>query len=95
LTRELVYEDYNWLEPAVFEFNSLTTNPLPNPTSYTSGGHTGMLDILPGDRLEWECEVVNNRAYTISYGANEAEDSEMCILIGDNVGPTLRAFFGL
>jgi len=86
---ELVYEDYNWEEPAVFEFNSLTTNPAPDPVGRVAGGHSGILDLKVGDSLEWECEVVNMHDFAISFGQNEAVDSEMCILVGDAIGPNL------
>jgi hypothetical protein len=92
-TRTLAYEDYDWEEPLVVEFNSVVQNPAPNPTAFSGGGHTGILDLLPGDRLEWECEIVNERDTTITFGENEAATSEMCILVGDAVGPPLLGFF--
>jgi hypothetical protein len=90
--RELVYDDYNWEEPAVFEFNSLTTNPGPNPTAKSAGGYSGILDLKVGDALEWECDVVNNHNVEITFGENEAATSEMCILVGDAIGPALTGF---
>src|SRR5262249_48361646 len=27
----LIYQDFDWVEPSVFEFNSTTTNPTPDP----------------------------------------------------------------
>ena len=86
---ELVYEDYNWEEPAVFEFNSLTKNPPPDPVGRVGGAYSGILDLKVGDALEWECEVVNTHDFPVSFGENEAVNSEMCILVGDAVGPTL------
>jgi hypothetical protein len=71
------------------EFNSLTTNPAPNPDTLEAGGHSGILDLQPGDVLEWECEIVNSHAVPITFGENEAETSEMCILVGDAIGPQL------
>jgi hypothetical protein len=90
--RELVYDDYDWAEPAVFEFNSLTKNPAPNPEAEESGAHTGILDLKVGDALEWECEIVNNHSVEITFGENEAATSEMCILVGDAIGPALTGF---
>jgi hypothetical protein len=90
--RELVYDDYDWEEPAVFEFNSLTENPAPNPAAKTTGAYTGILDLKVGDALEWECEIVNNHAEPITFGENEAATSEMCILVGDAIGPALTGF---
>jgi hypothetical protein len=91
--RTLVYQDFNWEEPAVFEFNSTTRNPVPDPSTKIAAAFSGDLDLTPGDVLEWECEVHNTQATTITYGANEALDSEMCILIGDVIGPALIGFF--
>jgi hypothetical protein len=45
-----------------------------------------------GDYLEWECEVNNKQSITITYGQNEALNSEMCILVGDLIGPAIIAF---
>jgi hypothetical protein len=90
----LVYEDYNWEEPAVFEFNSLTQNPPPDPVGRVGGAYSGILDLKVGDSLEWECEVVNTHDFAISFGENEAVNSEMCILVGDAVGPSLLGGFG-
>ncbi len=91
-TRELVYDDYSWEEPAVLEFNSLTLNATPNPDAHRTGGHTGILELLPGDTLDWQCDVQNNREVPITFGENEAATSEMCILVGDALGPALLGF---
>jgi hypothetical protein len=90
--RELVLEDYDWEEPTVLEFSSVSENPAPNPTALAAGGHSGVLDLEAGDLLEWECEIVNARQETITFGENEAATSEMCILVGDAVGPELLGF---
>jgi hypothetical protein len=89
----LVYQDFNWEEPSVFEFNSTTTNPPADPTKQVAGAYSGDLDLAPGDVLEWECEVQNTQSVTITYGQNEALDSEMCILIGDLIGPAVIGYF--
>lgn len=94
-TRELILDDYDWLEPAVFEFNSLTNNPAPRPEARVAGAHTGMLDLLPGDVLEWQCDIENKRAEPITFGENEAATSEMCILVGDAIGPQLMGISDL
>jgi hypothetical protein len=86
--RELVFEDYDWNEPAMLEYSSIITNPPPNPAAQVAGGYSGLLDVRTGDNMYFECEVINmtNRTFT---GANEAIDDEMCILIGDSVGATV------
>jgi len=88
----LVYQDFDWEEPTVVEFNSTTTNPPANPGTKVAGAFSGDLDLQPGDSLEWECEVHNRQSITITYGQNEALDSEMCILIGDVIGPAITGF---
>jgi hypothetical protein len=90
--KQTVLQDFNWEEPAVFEFNSVTTNPTPDPASQVAGAVSGDLNMAPGDLLEWECEVVNNSTQTITYGLNEVAGSEMCIVVGDLIGPTTVGF---
>jgi hypothetical protein len=86
--RELIYESLNWAEPMVLEFNTITENPAPDRAKGIEGGHSGILDLMPGDALEWECEVDNTHDFALRFG-NQTYDSEMCILIGDTVGPTV------
>lgn len=90
--RELVYDDYDWAEPGVLEFNSAVVNPAAGAGGEQGGGHTGPLELLAGDALEWECEIENRHEVPITFGENEAITSEMCILIGDALGPTLLGF---
>ena len=87
--RELLLEDYDWLEPSVFEYNSLTQNAAPDPVAKVAGAYSGILDLQAGDVLEWECDIENKRTESITFGQNEAATSEMCILVGDGVGPAL------
>jgi hypothetical protein len=87
LNGELVFDDYDWLEPAVFEFNSLTENPAPNGSR--AGAKSGMLELKAGDVIEWQCDITNRHAEAITFGENEAVTSEMCILVGDAIGPGL------
>jgi hypothetical protein len=86
--RELVFDDYDPAHPGVLEYNSLTMNPMPNPTAKTTGGYSGILDLKTGDKMDFECEIVNNTNKNFR-GANEAADDEMCILVGDTVGATI------
>jgi hypothetical protein len=90
--RQLVLQDFNWEEPAVFEFNSATTNPTPDPATQVAAAASGDLNLVPGDVLEWECEVENDSTQTITYGLNEVAGSEMCIVVGDLIGPTTVGF---
>jgi hypothetical protein len=87
---DLVYEDYDDEHPGSLDYNSLTMNPAPNPMTKTLGGIGGTLNVMQGDTLEFECEIVNNTDKNF-YGANEAKDDEMCIMIGDDVGANVSA----
>jgi hypothetical protein len=86
--KDLIFEDYDSQHPSIMEFNSLTTNPAPDPTAKTAGGASGIMNLKDGDTLDFECEIINTTNKNF-YGANEAADDEMCILTGDSVGATV------
>jgi hypothetical protein len=79
---DLVFEDYDWEHPAVLEYNSVEVNAPPDPVNHIAGGSSGILDLMPGDSLDFECDVVNMTTRTF-VGQNEALDDEMCIMVGD------------
>ena len=87
---DLVFDDYDSEHPGALDYNSLTMNPAPNPMAKALGGSSGMLELKQGDSLEFECEIVNNTDKNF-FGANEAKDDEMCIMIGDAVGSQVSA----
>lgn len=89
--RQLVLEDYESEHPSVFEFNSLAKNELPDPAKKRPGAISGILNIKPGDTIDFECEIINMTDKNFT-GANEAADDEMCILVGDAVGGGLGPF---
>ena len=80
-TRELVFEMYNWSDPATLRFNTVTQNVAADPVRLIDGGHTGLLYLDAGDSVEWECEVHNDSNTTLRF-ANEAYTAEMCIAFG-------------
>jgi hypothetical protein len=86
--KSLIYEDYDWEDPLLLEFSSLDKNGAADPATKVRGGWSGMLDIMPGDNMAFECEIVNMSDKTFR-GANEAKDDEMCIMIGDTVKSTV------
>jgi hypothetical protein len=86
--KTLVLDDYDSEHPASLEFNSLTTNTPPNPMMKVTGGTSGIINLVQGDTLDFECEIVNNTNKNF-FGANEAADDEMCILTGDTVGASV------
>ena len=86
--RDLVYDGFNWKDPLVLEFSSVTTNPTPDDATKKEGGWSGILDLKKDDIIEWECEVVNDGSTTLHF-TNETVNGEMCILVGDTIGPTI------
>jgi hypothetical protein len=84
-----VFEQYDYLEPQIFNFDSLTENP--GFSSIAPGAYTGLLEVFAGDTLEWECEVHNTSAVALRY-TNEVETGEMCNIWGMTVGPTISCF---
>jgi hypothetical protein len=66
-------------------------NPVINAATRTDGGYSGVVDLKPGDLVEFECDIINDTNTTF-LGANEATDDEMCILVGDSVGATIPGF---
>lgn len=88
--KTLVFEDYDSVHPGVLDFNSLTANPPANPATKTMGGASGILNLKQGDTLDFECEIVNDTDKNF-FGANEAADDDMCILVGETVGATVSA----
>jgi hypothetical protein len=89
--KDLILEDYDPKHPEVLEYNSLSTNPKPDPVNKTAGGWSGVLDLKAGDTIDYECEIVNMTDKNF-FGANEADDDEMCIITGDAVGTTIPTF---
>jgi hypothetical protein len=88
----LFYEDFDWEEPAVLEYNTLTKNLSPDKEKLAEGGYSGVLDVKAGDRISWECEIINVSGDTIIFNKNEAITSEMCILIGDTIDVAISPF---
>jgi hypothetical protein len=86
--KDLLFEDYDWQHPAVLEYTSLVTNTLPDPGKKIAGGASGVVNIAAGDTMSFECDIVNDTDQSF-VGKNEAENDEMCILIGATVGASV------
>jgi hypothetical protein len=86
--KKLIHEAYDWEHPHVSEYSSTVMNPTLDPAMKKDGGFSGIVDLMPGDKVEFECQILNDTD-KVFLGANEAEDDEMCILIGDTVGTTI------
>jgi hypothetical protein len=82
---ELVYDSWNWQESVVFNYDSITQNPAPNPGAKSDGATSGILDVVAGDTVKIECDVNNTSDQTL-YFRNELYKGEMCILFGSSVG---------
>lgn len=80
---EKVFEMYDYLDPASFEYDSRTRNPAFSDDS--AGAISGMLEVHDGDVLAWECHVVNDSDVALRY-VNEVNTGEMCSLWGLSYG---------
>jgi hypothetical protein len=83
--RLLIYEAYNWEDPMLLEFSSIKTNPTSDRARGVEGGYSGILDLAPGDRLEWECHVINRTDQVLRF-TNQNFLGEMCIMDAEVVG---------
>jgi hypothetical protein len=86
-TRDLVYQGYDWEEPMVLDYSSTVMNPVPDTGPDVEGGWNGILDVQTGDKLSWECHVINKTQGTLRF-TNNTYTGEMCILDGEMVGAT-------
>jgi hypothetical protein len=74
-------EDYDWHDPALIHFNSVTRNSAPDAVRKIAGGFSGIVDLKQGDVIEWECEVANDGDVALGFG-NEVYTKEMCNVFG-------------
>jgi hypothetical protein len=74
-------------EPALIQYNSVTKNPAPNPSSRTDGAASGIVHMQPGDQIDWYCTVTNDDQPNPITFANAVYTGEMCNLFGV-YGPT-------
>jgi hypothetical protein len=78
----LVYEGYDYNDPGWTIFDSVTQNPEADPDQWVAGGdYNGNLDLVPGQRIDWECEIDNPHDFDMGFG-NEVETAEMCNVFG-------------
>jgi len=83
--RDLFYEGLHWEETLLLEYTTLITNSVPNREMGIEGGWSGVLDLQPGDKLEWECHVINEQEVTLRF-SNNTYTGEMCIMDAELVG---------
>ncbi|HMI85400.1 MAG TPA: hypothetical protein VK550_14995 [Polyangiaceae bacterium] len=79
--RKQILEDYDWHEPTMFTYDTVLTNPLWNPSEKKAGASSGVLNLAAGDRIEWECEVVNDGNVPLRFG-DAVYTGEMCNMFG-------------
>ncbi|MGD8860336.1 MAG: hypothetical protein PVI30_10000 [Myxococcales bacterium] len=84
--RTKVFQMYDYLEPAIFSYDSVTENP--GFSEGSAGATSGMLEVQAGDRLVWSCHIVNDSDVPLTY-TNEVETGEMCNIWGASVGTTI------
>lgn len=80
---EKVFEMFDYKDPAMFEYDSVSKNPAFAPS--TAGATSGMLDVKDGDTLLWDCHIVNDGNVALTY-KNEVATGEMCNLWGSSLG---------
>jgi hypothetical protein len=78
-----VFEQYDYLEPQIFNFNTVEQNPSFSTTA--PGAHSGMLQVPAGSSLVWECEILNDSSVSLTY-VNAVDTGEMCNIWGATVG---------
>jgi hypothetical protein len=79
--RELLMEDFDWHEPSLLNFDSMTQNRAPDPVGKKAGGFSGIVALKQGEVIDWECEVVNDGDVPLTFG-NEVYTAEMCNIFG-------------
>lgn len=85
--RDVIYDADKWEEPLLLEYSSNVVNPAPDLANGIEGGWSGILDLLPGDRVEWQCDVNNQNNTTLRF-TEQTYLGEMCIVDAEAVGST-------
>lgn len=83
--RDLQYEDFDWFDPTTFAYNSVVQNPESDRERGIPGAASGILAFQKGDKLYWECEVVNDSDVDLSF-SDQAITGEMCNVFGEMIG---------
>jgi hypothetical protein len=86
-----VFEMYDYLDPKIFDYDSVTKNPDFSPESaMQAGATTGILEVKTGDTIKWECHIINDDQTDGLRYTNEVKTGEMCNLWGESVGPVIN-----
>jgi hypothetical protein len=89
LNDTLIYDSWDWVDPRIFNYDSITNNPPLSPSHQRDGAVSGVLRVKRGDKLKIECHVNNTTDKALAF-ANEVYTGEMCVLYGSAVGFTLK-----
>jgi hypothetical protein len=79
------YESFDWEDIPVYQFDSVSMNPVPNVAAHTDGSWSGLLMLSKGDELHFQCEINNDSTRALRF-ADEAITGEMCIMFGSYTG---------
>ncbi|MFI5306226.1 MAG: hypothetical protein ACHQ53_02675 [Polyangiales bacterium] len=82
-----VFEMYDYLDPAIFQYDSITTNPMFSDSA--AGAVSGILNVKAGDTMLWDCHIINDSMVGLTY-TNAVKTGEMCNLWGESVGPKIN-----
>jgi hypothetical protein len=82
-----VFEMYDYLDPAIFQYDSITTNP--DFSDSAAGATSGILNVHKGDTLLWDCHVINDSMVGLTY-INNVATGEMCNIWGSSLGPKIN-----
>jgi hypothetical protein len=80
-----VYESFNWEDMPVYQYDSVSTNPVADVDNKVDGGHSGILELKTGDWLHLICDITNRQDTALRF-SNELYTGEMCIAFGNAVG---------
>jgi hypothetical protein len=79
------YESFDWQAMPVYQYDSISQNPVPDVDARQDGGHSGMLELNTGDQVHFVCDITNRQDQALHF-ANELLTGEMCIVFGSGVG---------
>ena len=80
---EKIFEMYDFRDPAVYDYNSVTQNPMFSASA--AGATSGPITVSQGDILQWECHIINDGSVPLGF-TNEVNTGEMCNIWGFTIG---------
>jgi hypothetical protein len=98
---EILYQSFDWFDEPTYRYDSLTENPVPDYTTLTDGAASGIVTLMPGETVHFNCHIEYTEEQAAAEGgpsptqngtlrfANEAFTAEMCIMFGSTTGGSL------